>query len=460
MRNIKSVLKIKELTGDKYDNEFISNLLFNFKNLTGTQVNTIKNVLYYNSEVHEDDFVDHIKKCFDYCGSKSSSEYKRFIYGITGYNNWLVDTNKTRDEMKNENLKEPTYIKNMYCKSLSKETGFDIEFLYEIVKYYVPLSEQNRDIIIRVLKLKRFKTIDEINKNIKSLIEYTGSRSNNNSEYGIMLLGEEGYNNYMNESISMMKQTKKENFSNSYNSVERFIKISNTIIKNNNIDYDEKFIAEIMMSTIDFNVENDLHKRWLSDQLIYQQFKTIEDHSENLTKIINFTGNRKHSIEWETLRFGSEEAENRHLISSSIFSSINNPTTIKRRYNNSTDKDKIYYIKCLFDKNSEFYINDDISKYNQTFYIINISEDIFKVGVTRDFSRRFLRHKFNKSIVLYETNLYEALMLEIIFKILYGDVIDEFREDGFGYTETFNGLSEEIMIDRFNKIKQIIKKHS
>lgn len=311
---------------EKFDIGFISNIISNFSKLSGTQNTTVANIIIYNEDLESvEDYVEKINCCFNYSGSKSSTDYKKLMFGEIGYNKWNDEYNKNRKKSKSENIQNDDYIDKLYSKTISNLPGIskDVTFITRLIKPYLPLNEMNRDIIIRVLTLDRFEKIEEFEENISKLIHFNGTRSNNNREYGILLLGETAYIEYMNKSISSMKDTKCKLFKNKSNE-ERFYKSAITLINKYELDIEPEIMVEIIESIEEYELNNELHRRWLCQLIKFKNYDNINSYSENFNNLINYTGTRS-GYEWDKLRYGEFTANEKRTKKSLLFSNKNNP---------------------------------------------------------------------------------------------------------------------------------------
>lgn len=242
---------LKNYPNIKLDEEFVSNIFINIPKITGQQMKCIGTILEFNSECETvEDYIDTIYKAFNYEGSKSSTDYRKLIYGEKGYSFYLENYNKTRNDNKKENLKDDTYIKNMYVASLVNEYNItvDIDLIVEVIKNYSPYNENVRSYVGLVLKNYCFKSSNEYINIIDKVINFGSTRTYENKDYFMLInnMSVDEWYEYSNNKGSKISETKLNNSIRFTN--EWYDKLSVNLI--NDFDLHDKYSKDFIIKTM------------------------------------------------------------------------------------------------------------------------------------------------------------------------------------------------------------------
>lgn len=194
----------------------------------------------------------------------------------------------------------------------------------------------------------------------------------------------------------------------------------------------------------------------MGEMFFYKNFKTINKAIENIQDIINFEGNRHHGYDWYILRYGEEEAVKRITQFSESVKGLNNPIRFNNDYKLNFEFDSLYSIINRFkDKNDVYFINPENKYLDFTFYIIELHNGYFKFGITSNLKKRFNINKYKNVIKIYNSSLYNSIILETLFRYLNIDnIINESeKECNFGFTESIKNVTSEKLLNDFNIIK-------
>lgn len=392
---------------NNYDDMFLSELLDEFMPLNNNEKKWFASILLSNRCKSIDEYKKLLLKIRNFPNKNNNKEWFDILYdNESAWQNFLSNRiKKFKDNTANRfDIEDQCLlISNNINKEITRH--IDVNIIYRIILNFYPLSNMERKWIVKIFnnfEMNEEQYIIHINK----VRNFDGIKSEN-IEWLSLLYNAEDVTIKLNKKSNRMKGSK----NHFYNHKGIYSIWSSNCL--NPLSENEKSKIKELLS---FKRKNDFK----NNVFLPSYYKSIDEYKEFQRKDLKYYINK----------YGDEKG----------ISVYNKKKLIWSYSRKSKSKDINYLIK-------EFGCEKCI------FYIIKISSNIIKIGITtKSISERY-RGKTYEILYSYESNLHKCLEEELqIKKLFYKHSIKPSEKiDGFGVTESY-------YIDIYEEILSRIKK--